>query len=87
MPKTQDTEMRPFERDLLESVGQAQRGEHARVTTGEAIARHVGGRPTQEVHKQPVTLGLDPHVLAQWRANGKGWHKRAAKALRKAMPR
>ena len=48
------------------------RGEHARVTTGEAIARRVGGRPTQAVHKQPVTLRLNPDVLAQWRASGKG---------------
>jgi uncharacterized protein (DUF4415 family) len=73
MPKTQDTEIRPFEQDLLECVGQALRGgEHARVTTGEAIARRVGGRPTQAVHKQPVTLRLNPDVLAQWRASGKG---------------
>ena len=72
MPKTQDTEIRPFEQDLLECVGQALRGEHARVTTGEAIARRVGGRPTQAVHTQPVTLRLNPDVLAQWRASGKG---------------
>ena len=87
MPKPQDTEMNAFERDLLESVGQALRGEHAHVTSGEAIARRVGGRPAQAVHKQPVTLRLDPDVLAQWRASGKGWQTRAAEALRKAMPR
>jgi uncharacterized protein (DUF4415 family) len=86
-PKSQDTEMSAFERDLLESVSQTLRGEHARVTAGEAIARRVGGRPVQTVHKQPVTLRLDPDVLAQWRASGKGWQTRAAEALRKAMPR
>jgi uncharacterized protein (DUF4415 family) len=41
----------------------------------------------QAVHKQPVTLCLDPEVLARWRASGKGWQTRAAEALRKAMPR
>lgn len=87
MTKAKDTEMSPFERDLLESVGQALRGEHARVTTGESIAKRIGGRPVQTVHKQPVTLRLDPDVLAQWRASGKGWQTRAAEALRKAMPR
>ncbi|MFM8766506.1 MAG: BrnA antitoxin family protein [Rubrivivax sp.] len=70
MPKPQKTKMSALERDLLESVGQALRSEHARVTTAEVIAKRVGGRPVQAVHKQPVTLRLDPEVLAQWRASG-----------------
>ena len=53
------------------------------VTTPEQITvrRRRAGRPVQEVHKQPVTLRLDPEVLARWRASGKGWQTRAAKAL------
>lgn len=86
MPKTKDTEMSQFERDLLESIGQALRGD-GRVTTGEEIARRVAGRPRQAVHKQPVTLRLDPEALAAWRASGKGWQTRAAQALAAMAPK
>lgn len=86
MPKTKDTEMSQFERDLLESIGQALSGE-GRVTTGEEIVRRVAGRPRQAVHKQPVTLRLDPETLAAWRASGKGWQTRAAQALAVMAPK
>lgn len=58
-----------------------------RVNTPEQIAaRRAGGRPVQAVHKQPVTLRLDPEVLARWRASGKGWQTRAAAALAAHAP-
>lgn len=86
MPKTKDPEILEFEAALLRSVEQALRGE-GRVTTGEEIARRVAGRPRQEVHKQPVTLRVDPDALALWRASGKGWQTRAAQALAAAAPK
>jgi len=70
-----------LERGLQEAL----RGE-GRVTTGEQIAKRTGGRPPLEVHKQPVTLRLDPAALARWRASGKGWQTRAAAVLAAAAP-
>ena len=87
-PKTET--LTPFERDLLEAVRQAKAGDAARVHTPEQIvARRKVGRPAgsvQAVHKAPVTLRLDPDVLARWRASGKGWQTRAAQALAAMAP-
>ena len=83
--KAVDPEIAEFEAALLRSVDQALAGE-GRVTTPEQIAKRTGGRPVQAVHKEPVTLRLDPEVLARWRASGKGWQTRMAQALGKAMP-
>lgn len=87
MSKRKKPEMTQFELDLSISIGQAMCGEGT-VTTPEQITarRRRAGRPVQEVHKQPVTLRLDPEVLARWRASGKGWQTRAAKALALAAP-
>ncbi|MFT3778019.1 MAG: BrnA antitoxin family protein [Ottowia sp.] len=84
--KTQDPEMSEFEAALLRSVDQALRGEGRVHTPEQIMARRAGGRPRQEVHKQPVTLRLDPDVLARWRASGKGWQTRAAQALAAMAP-
>lgn len=46
------------------------------------------GRPAGSVKpdaKQPVSLRLDPDVLAHFRATGRGWQSRINEALRKAM--
>ena len=87
MSKHKDPEMSQFELDLLTSIGQAMRGEGNVTTPAQITARRRGGgRPVQVVHKQPVTLRLDPEVLARWRASGKGWQTRAAKALALAAP-
>ena len=45
------------------------------------------GRPPlpPEQRKQRVTLHLDPDVLAQLKADGKGWQTRANAALRRAL--
>ena len=75
--------------DLLASIEralqQAQRGEGRVHTPEQIMARRAAGRPVQAVHKAPVTLRLDPEVLAAWRASGKGWQTRAAKLLETAM--
>jgi len=44
------------------------------------------GRPKVAQHKEPVTLRLDPEVLARWRASGKGWQTRAAQVLATKAP-
>jgi uncharacterized protein (DUF4415 family) len=86
-----DPEMREFEEALLRSIEQglqeAQRGEGRIHTPEQIMARRVAGRPVQAVHKAPVTLRLDPDVLAAWRASGKGWQTRAAQALAQLAPR
>lgn len=87
MSKRKKPEICQFELDLSVSIGEVMHGEE-KVTTPELITvrRRGAGRPVQEVHKQPVTLRLDPEVLARWRASGKGWQTRAAKALALAAP-
>lgn len=43
-----------------------------------------GGRPKSEAPKKPVSLRLDPDVLAHFKASGPGWQTRINDALRKA---
>ena len=85
-----DPEVAQFERDLLESIAQAKRGEYGRVSTPEQItARRKGGRPVGSVQattKCPTTLRLDAQALERWRASGKGWQTRAAQLLAKYAP-
>lgn len=82
-----DAEMREFEEALLRSIDEGLAG-LGRVNTPEQIvARRAGGRPVQTVHKAPVTLRLDPDVLAAWRSSGKGWQTRAAQALATLAPK
>jgi len=81
-----DAEMKAFMDDLELSLKEAASGAVGRVTTGEAIAKRARGRPVLAVHRQPITLRLDPEVLARWRASGKGWQTRAAELLAKQAP-
>jgi uncharacterized protein (DUF4415 family) len=41
------------------------------------------GRPKSQDPKQPVSLRLDPDVLAHFRRGGRGWQSRINAALRK----
>jgi len=61
--------------------------------TDEDFARgvlHIGGvpvprgRPKSARPKQPVSLRLDPDVIAHFRRTGRGWQSRINSALRKA---
>jgi uncharacterized protein (DUF4415 family) len=51
---------------------------------------HIGGvpvsrgRPKSMAPKQPVSLRLDPDVLAHFRRSGRGWQSRINAVLRKA---
>ncbi len=51
---------------------------------------HIGGvpvprgRPKSVARKEPVSLRLDPDVLAHFRRGGRGWQSRVNAALRKA---
>jgi uncharacterized protein (DUF4415 family) len=42
------------------------------------------GRPKSKNPKRPVSLRLDPDVLAHFRRSGRGWQSRINAALRKA---
>lgn len=79
-----DDELTKFERGLLESIGQAKRGEFAAVHTPKQImARR--GRPVGSVKadaKVAVKLRLDPDVLAALRATGRGWQTRVNDTMR-----
>ena len=79
-----DDELTEFERGLLESIGQAKRGEFSAVHTPKQImARR--GRPVGSVKadaKVAVKLRLDPDVLAALRATGRGWQTRVNDTMR-----
>ncbi|MBA8880255.1 BrnA antitoxin family protein [Phyllobacterium myrsinacearum] len=65
-------QMRPF-REVFPEI--------AREIDKEIAAR---GRPHLEVTKMPVTLRLDPDVLAKFKATGKGWQSRINEVLKQA---
>lgn len=80
-----DPEVAQFERDLLESIAQMQRGEFAAVHTPEQIQARRAGRPvgsTKPVPKVPTTIRLSPEVMAAFKATGKGWQTRIDAALK-----
>ena len=81
-----DPEMAQFEKDLLESIGQAQRGEYAAVHTPEMImARRKPGRPMGAIKpdaKVQTAIRFDPEVLEGLRASGKGWQTRVNDVMR-----
>ena len=87
MPKAKmDEEMKAFAADVLESIGQAKRGEYARVHTPTDIADYkTRGRPmgsTKADAKQAVTVRYSPDVLTAFRATGAGWQARMNDALK-----
>jgi uncharacterized protein (DUF4415 family) len=45
---------------------------------GEVIKR---GRPKSAVHKEPITVRLDPQIVAFFRGSGPGWQTRMNQAL------
>ena len=74
-----------FERDLLESIAQAKRGEYAAVHTPEQIMARRPGRPAGSVKTEPkvsTTIRLSPDVVQAFRASGDGWQTRIDAALK-----
>jgi uncharacterized protein (DUF4415 family) len=49
----------------------------------EPLPHGLRGRPKSQDPKQPVSLRLDPDVLAHFRRGGRGWQSRINAALRK----
>lgn len=85
MPKTKDTEMEQFEKDLLQSIGEMKRGEHAAVHTPEQMEARKRGRPAGSVKESPkvaTTIRIDADVLAALKESGPGWQTRVNDALR-----
>jgi len=81
-------ELTDFERDLLESVRQAQSAEFAAVHTPEQIAARKRGRPVGAVaakRKVSTTIRLDEDVMSAFKACGAGWQSRINAVLREAV--
>ena len=72
MSENPDAEMLEFMAALECGLQEAVRGEGRVNTPEQIVARRSGGRPVQVVHKQPVTLRLDPEVLAHTCSGGAG---------------
>ena len=49
-----------------------------------AVRRAARARPSSGAPKVPVTIRLDPEVVAAFKATGTGWQTRMNEALRKA---
>jgi len=83
-----NTDLTEFERDLLESVRQANAGEFARVHTPEQMTARKRGRPLGSVaaiRKTSTTIRLDDDVMSAFRATGAGWQTRINTALREVV--
>ena len=52
----------------------------------QSMRENVGGRPRKASPKVPVSIRLDPDVVARFKATGPGWQSRINEALRRAMP-
>jgi uncharacterized protein (DUF4415 family) len=50
---------------------------------GEPLPHGPRGRPKSRNPKRPVSIRLDPEVLAHFRRSGRGWQSRINAALRK----
>jgi len=82
------TDLTTFERDLLESVRQAQSGAFAAVHTPEQIAARKRGRPVGSLaatRKASTTIRLDADVMHAFKASGAGWQTRMNALLREAV--
>lgn len=80
-----ESKLSQFERDLLESIDQAKRGEYAAVHTPEMIRAQRRGRPAGSVKAEPkvsTTIRLSPDVVQAFRASGDGWQTRIDGALK-----
>lgn len=84
MKRNAKPKLTAFERELLESVDQARRGEYAEVHTPEKIEARRRGRPAGTT-KEPVKIRLDADVLAALRATGDGWQTRINDTLRASL--
>jgi uncharacterized protein (DUF4415 family) len=51
---------------------------------GKRLPHGPRGRPKSQNPKRPVSLRLDPEVLAHFRRSGRGWQSRINAVLRKA---
>jgi uncharacterized protein (DUF4415 family) len=52
--------------------------------SGKALPNSPRGRPKSKSSKRPVSIRLDPEVLAHFRRSDPGWQSRINAALRKA---
>lgn len=59
--------------------------EGANLYEGKKLVRR--GRPPLENPRKLLSLRLQPHVIAKWKASGPGWQTRMAQVLEQAAPK
>ena len=69
-----------------EQLAQARPFAEAFPELAEEMRKNVGGRPRKKNPKVPVSIRLDPDVVAKFKATGPGWQSRINEALRRARP-
>lgn len=69
-----------------EQLKKAQPFDEAFPELADAMRKHAGGRPRKANPKVPVSIRLDPDVVAKFKATGPGWQSRINEALRRARP-
>jgi uncharacterized protein (DUF4415 family) len=77
VPREQDEDEIPELTDADFARGVWHRG-------GKPLPHGPRGRPKSKNPKRPVSLRLDPDVLAHFRRSGRGWQSRINAVLRKA---
>ena len=69
-----------------EQLAQARPFAEAFPELADSMRKNVGGRPRKKNPKVPVSIRLDPDVVAKFKATGPGWQSRINEALRRATP-
>ncbi len=69
-----------------EQLAQARPFAEAFPELADSMRKNVGGRPRKKNPKVPVSIRLDPDVVAKFKATGPGWQSRINEALRRASP-
>ena len=70
-----------------EELAQMRRGPDGLLPNLAAAFKSRGGRPRLEAKRVPVSLRVDPDVLAAFKATGAGWQTRMNDALAEAAKR
>ncbi len=77
-------ELRPEDYDELPELTDEDFARGVWYRGGKPMPHGPRGRPKSQNPKRPVSLRLDPDVLAHFRCGGRGWQSRINAALRKA---
>ena len=67
-----------------EALASAKSFSDAHPALADNIRKNLGGRPKSENPKVPISIRLDPDVVAAFKKGGRGWQRRMNDALRSA---